>query len=101
MGWVLPYSSENQRVADEAVRVAKPGGIVAIGCPGNREMKKIAQEIYEMEKRGVGSSSSSSGNAQSVLKKKEEKVTPSPSPEKKVKQVKPKLKKARLGIVTL
>jgi len=33
MGWVLPYSSENQRVADEAVRVAKPGGIIAIGCP--------------------------------------------------------------------
>ncbi len=32
VGWVLAYSSDNQTAADEAVRVAKPGGIIAVGC---------------------------------------------------------------------
>ena len=31
LGWVLTYSKDLQRVADECVRVAKPGGYIAIG----------------------------------------------------------------------
>jgi len=31
LGWVLTYSKDMQRVADECIRVAKPGGYVAIG----------------------------------------------------------------------
>ncbi len=33
-GWVLAYSSDNQRVADEMLRVGKPGALIAIGCNG-------------------------------------------------------------------
>ena len=31
LGWVLTYSKDLQRVADECVRVAKPGGYIAVG----------------------------------------------------------------------
>ncbi len=31
-GWVLAYSSDNQKAADEILRVVKPGGYVAVGC---------------------------------------------------------------------
>ncbi len=31
VGWVLTYSTDIQKVADECIRVAKPGGYVAIG----------------------------------------------------------------------
>ena len=31
LGWVLTYSRDLQRVADECVRVAKPGGYIAVG----------------------------------------------------------------------
>ena len=31
LGWVIAYSHDNQKVADEVVRVTKPGGYVAIG----------------------------------------------------------------------
>lgn len=31
MGWVISYSSEQQRAAMEVVRVTRPGGIVAVG----------------------------------------------------------------------
>ena len=33
-GWVLAYSSNNQRVADEILRVAKTGALITIGCNG-------------------------------------------------------------------
>lgn len=32
LGWVLGYSRDPQKVADEVVRVARPGAFVAIGC---------------------------------------------------------------------
>lgn len=32
LGWVLAYSSDNAQVAREAMRVAKPGAIMAVGC---------------------------------------------------------------------
>jgi len=31
-GWVLAYSSDNQKAADEMLRVARPGAHIAIGC---------------------------------------------------------------------
>ena len=39
LGWVLTYSKDLQRVADECVRVAKPGGYIAIGVesPATRD----------------------------------------------------------------
>lgn len=36
-GWVLSYSDEKQRAADEIARVTKPGGIVAIGIEWGRQ----------------------------------------------------------------
>ena len=33
MGWVLPYSADNQTAANELLRVAKPGAHIAVGCP--------------------------------------------------------------------
>ena len=31
LGWVLTYSTDMQQVADECIRVAKPGGYIAVG----------------------------------------------------------------------
>lgn len=49
VGWVLAYSSDNQTAADEAVRVAKPGGIIAVGCaaeiPGHPGEEQAASAI--------------------------------------------------------
>lgn len=33
-GWIFAYSSNNQLVADEMMRVGKPGVLIAIGCNG-------------------------------------------------------------------
>lgn len=53
LGWVINYSDDKQRAADEIVRVAKPGGIVAIGVEWNR----ISAEELDPQKFGyvVGS----------------------------------------------
>ena len=42
LGWVLTYSKDLQRVADECVRVAKPGGYIAVGVesPAARDNKE-------------------------------------------------------------
>jgi SAM-dependent methyltransferase len=32
VGWVLTYSADNRRAADEILRVARPGAHIAIGC---------------------------------------------------------------------
>lgn len=32
VGWVFAYSSDNQKMADEIVRVAKPGAFISVGC---------------------------------------------------------------------
>lgn len=42
LGWVLAYSSTPARVADELVRVARPGGVVSIGndCYTHEALKK-------------------------------------------------------------
>lgn len=32
LGWVFAYSANNQKIADEVMRIAKPGAHIAIGC---------------------------------------------------------------------
>ncbi len=50
LGWVIAYSNDNAKVAEEVLRVAKPGAIVAIGCEyspnaGAQEKAKTHVEI--------------------------------------------------------
>ena len=52
MGWVLPYSSDNQRIADEILRVAKPKAHVAIGCVG--EPEPDTPEKIQLAKNTIG-----------------------------------------------
>ena len=43
VGWTLTYSKDLQRVADECLRVAKPGAYVAIGVESNGKITKGTQ----------------------------------------------------------
>ncbi|MGO1080263.1 class I SAM-dependent methyltransferase [Inquilinus sp. CA228] len=44
-GWVISYSDDKQRAADEIARVAKPGAIVAIGIEwGRKTPEQVAAE---------------------------------------------------------
>ncbi len=47
MGWVLAYSSDNQRAADEVMRVAKPGAHISIGCDFEPLREELRKEIKE------------------------------------------------------
>lgn len=43
-GWVLAYSSDNQKAADEMKRVARPGCHVAIGCVSEPHTREFINE---------------------------------------------------------
>lgn len=48
LGWVIAYSNNHQKVAQEVMRVAKAGAIVAIGCeynPNQNAQKMSGQKI--------------------------------------------------------
>lgn len=48
LGWVLAYSNDNKKAADEVVRVARLGAFIAIGCeynPLNKE--EITKQLAE------------------------------------------------------
>ncbi|MGQ0430950.1 MAG: class I SAM-dependent methyltransferase [Microthrixaceae bacterium] len=70
-GWVLAYSDDKKRAAEEILRVARPGGVVAIGVewnarsdediiqeigyrPGSKERIESADEILALFGSGVG-----------------------------------------------
>ncbi|MBU6953029.1 class I SAM-dependent methyltransferase [Hahella sp. HN01] len=42
LGWVLAYSKDNKKAAQEVLRVAKPGAHIAIGC----QVQEIVDEAY-------------------------------------------------------
>ena len=46
LGWVLGYSSDPQKVADEVMRVCRPGGYVAISCTRPVTEEDGAGETY-------------------------------------------------------
>jgi SAM-dependent methyltransferase len=46
LGWVLTYSTEQQRAAKEVLRVLRPGGIVAIGVEHNPRSDQELAEQY-------------------------------------------------------
>ncbi|NOS67696.1 MAG: methyltransferase domain-containing protein [Candidatus Peribacteraceae bacterium] len=55
MGWVLAYSDNRKKAAQEAVRVTRPGGIIAVGVEYRAESaeelsKKVGYELCD-EKR--------------------------------------------------
>jgi len=55
MGWVLAYSADNQRAADEIKRVARPGCHVAIGCVSEpRTEEYIDGGILDLAETHVG-----------------------------------------------
>jgi SAM-dependent methyltransferase len=46
LGWVLAYSDDKKAAAQEVIRVAKPGAVVAIGVSWNpRSNEKLQQEL--------------------------------------------------------
>ena len=54
-GWVLAYSADNQRAADEMKRVARPGCHVAIGCVSEpRTQEYIDGRILELAETHAG-----------------------------------------------
>lgn len=50
MGWVLAYSSDNQKAVNEALRVARPGCHFAVGCVA----EVMLPEYEKKAKRAVG-----------------------------------------------
>lgn len=60
LGWVLAYSAEPEKVADELVRVTRDGGLVAIGLEysemtGDDLKELIGYEIEESERPRINS----------------------------------------------
>lgn len=56
-GWTLSYSTTPQRAADELARVAKPGGVIALGVEYSTmlpedERKLVGYEIQELDRIG-------------------------------------------------
>ncbi|WP_339378367.1 phytanoyl-CoA dioxygenase family protein [Calothrix sp. NIES-2100] len=57
LGWVLNYSNNPKQVADEVIRVAKPGCLVAIGVEYNPLTDEQITEIYGYAPGGSRSNS--------------------------------------------
>ncbi len=48
LGWVLAYSSDNQKMVDDICRVAKPGAYVSVGCQYTPMSPEFYSEKYGM-----------------------------------------------------
>lgn len=62
-GWVLAYSENKKKAAQEILRVCKPGGIIAIGV----EYHPLSPEEIGKEMGYIPGSSERLGNLQSIL----------------------------------
>ncbi|MBL9178437.1 MAG: methyltransferase domain-containing protein [Verrucomicrobiaceae bacterium] len=60
LGWVLTYSTEPQKAADELVRVTKNGGIIAIG------LTYYPEHVLEEYRKSQGSLMGTTGQIQTV-----------------------------------
>ena len=47
LGWVLAYSKDNKRAAEEVLRVARPNAYVAVGCEYNPKTNEELKEQLE------------------------------------------------------
>jgi SAM-dependent methyltransferase len=60
LGWVLTYSTEPQKAADELVRVVKNGGVIAIG------LTYYPEHVLEEYRKSQGSLMGTTGQIQTV-----------------------------------
>jgi ubiquinone/menaquinone biosynthesis C-methylase UbiE len=63
-GWVLAYSKDNQKVADEMLRVARPSAHVAIGCATE---PIDAVEAYERAQTATGGVIAATGDGVNTM----------------------------------
>lgn len=55
LGWVLAYSNDNKKAADEVIRVARPGAFIAIGCEYSPLNKEEITELLAKDNLSKGS----------------------------------------------